>query len=159
MIGSQMSSTLVEEVQSFTRQSSCRVLSCWCKQSPFPHTVDLDSDQELSLTLIGSGKENLEKLVNHKIDFDYGDSSDDEFGIRKSSPLFKDQQKEADLVTAPTFPIIARKTCSPVNTPARQLVLQLVRATRTRYWLWESTWILTRATMLRWSQLGLHVRR
>ena len=28
---------------------------------------------------------------------------DDEFGIRKSSPLFKDQQKEADLVTAPTF--------------------------------------------------------
>ena len=42
--------------------------------------------------------------MNHKIDFDYGDSSDDEFGIRKNSPLFKDQQKEADLVTAPTFP-------------------------------------------------------
>ena len=97
------SPTLVEEVKtmSSTRQSSCRVLSRRYQQTPFPHTVDLDSDQELSLTPTGSKNENIDTLVNRKIDFDHGDSSDYEFVIGESSPLFK-KHKEAEFVTAPT---------------------------------------------------------
>jgi len=99
------SPTLVEEVKtmSSTRQSSSRVLSRR-QQTPFPHTVDLDSDQELSLTPTGSEKENLDILVNRKINFDNGDSSDDEFVIGESSPLFKEQHGEGDIVTTTTSP-------------------------------------------------------
>jgi len=83
------SPTLVEEIRtmSSTRPSSSkRVLPRRFEQTPYPHVVDLDSDQELSLTPTGSDeKEMHDEVVTRRIDFgDIGDSSDDDDdGIEK----------------------------------------------------------------------------
>jgi len=84
------SPTLVEEIRtmSSTRPStSKRVLPRRFEQTPYPHVVDLDSDQELSLTPTGSDEKDLfDEVVTRKINFgDLGDSSedDDDAGIGK----------------------------------------------------------------------------
>merc|ERR1719186_170847 len=92
------SPTLVEAVKTFssTRQSSgCRVLSRCHQSTPFPHQVDLDSDQELSLTPSEVEKEGaLTVSVTRKIDFDEDNDDDVEIGNVSSPERQKFEEPE-----------------------------------------------------------------
>merc|ERR1719186_1125337 len=94
------SPTLVEAVKTFSsiRQSSgCRVLSRCHQSTPFPHQVDLDSDQELSLTPSEVEKEGAltVSVLTRKIDFDEEDN-DDDVEIEKVSPPEKKKFEESE---------------------------------------------------------------